>query len=224
MRWLSKRSFGTLLIVSILTLFLAAACAGPEGDIGLQGPEGPQGPQGEPGDRGPEGPQGSQGSQGLQGPQGDIGPMGPPGYDGWAGAKGDTGPQGPQGIQGPAGPTVPASIIVVPKGETAATQPAVVEEGEDKPELVIYGSGFPADNQILVTLYTEQGSFLLDVIGGDILVGDSGAFNAEFGWTSVKRSGLPPLIFEPGVHTVTATAGPSGISASTALIIVEGAK
>ena len=34
MRWLNKRSLGTLLVLSVITLFLAVACTGPTGITG----------------------------------------------------------------------------------------------------------------------------------------------------------------------------------------------
>ena len=140
--------------------------------------------------------------------------MGPPGYDGWDGATGDTGSQGPQGEEGPAGPTIPASIILVPKGETAATQPAVVAAGENQPELVIYGSGFPSGELLVATLYTEEDDYLLNLTDGDSTVRDSGAFTSEYGV-------LPAILIEPGVYSVEVTAEPSGIRASAMVVIVE---
>ena len=202
MRGLSKRSFGTLLLISILALFLAAACTGPEGDTGPKGDQGQQGDQGPEGPPGGQGPAGPRGYEGPGGPEGPVGPAGPAGEQGTAGAA---------GADGATGPTVPAAIILVPKGETSVTQPVVVVAATYEPQLDVYGSGFPAGAPILIEMITPETTAFTEFRGGDEMVTDAGTFK-----TSVRiRSYTTPL----GIQAIQATAG--GVSASAPVVVVE---
>ena len=197
MRWLNKRSFGTLLVLSVLTLFLAAACTGSEGD------------------RGSEGPAGSKGDTGAQGAKGDKGDKGDNGARGDTGAKGDTGATGATGDTGPAGPTIPTSIVVVPVGTVTTAQPAMVLGGADNEvKIVVYGSGFPAGEFVSVALIGADGEeTVLTRSSGDSAVNASGAFTGQFSAPATK-------VVDPGVYTVNVATGPSGIQASAPLVVV----
>ncbi|MBI4200279.1 MAG: hypothetical protein HY535_07390 [Chloroflexi bacterium] len=74
MRWMTKGTRGAFLVLSILALFLLAACQGPEGKQGNPGPQGAPGAPGAPGARGADG---AAGPRGLEGPRGPVGPAGP---------------------------------------------------------------------------------------------------------------------------------------------------
>ena len=79
MHRLNGRSFGTLLVLSLVTLLLAAACQGNAGGQGSAGPPGDPGLPGLPGEPGNSGASGSAGNPGPQGPQGPVGLQGPAG-------------------------------------------------------------------------------------------------------------------------------------------------
>ena len=81
MRWHKNRQMG-ILVLSVITLFLVAACQGADGDDGLPGLKG---------DPGVPGAAGSAGDVGPEGEKGDAGPRGNPGTAGSEGAKGDPG-------------------------------------------------------------------------------------------------------------------------------------
>jgi len=203
---MSKQSYVTLLILSVVTLMLIAACSGPEGDKGSQGAQGAQGAQGTDGTTGMKGSQGSEGSQGTQGPPGARGPEG---------TTGAQGPKGNQGAQGATGPLVPASIIATAKGSTSGEQPVAVQLSKTAPEIIVYGSGFPAGDIIVVTLITNDGEFFLQQRGGSEVVSKQGTFQTEWR-TNTKRKAHA---YVPGLYTIMASAGPSGIQASAPLII-----
>ncbi len=208
MRWFSKRSLTTLFVVSILALFLAAACTGPEGDSGSSGTKGDTGSAGAKGDTG------SAGAAGSAGGKGDTGS---------AGATGDTGSAGATGDTGPAGPTVPVTIIAIPKGETSSTQPAVIEMASRAPELEIYGSGFPVGDLIFAqAIFADGASAALERRSGDTTVSGAGTFH----WTvratvTATRSSGPALVVGPGPVTIRVTAAPSGVQATTVVVMVE---
>ena len=197
MRWLNKRPFGTLLVLSVLTLFLAAACTGAEGDRGAQGSEG------------------SKGDTGVQGLKGDTGTKGDRGSQGARGSTGATGAIGAKGDTGSAGPTVPASIVVVPAGVDNADQPAVVLGGSDNVvKIVVYGSGFTSGNVISVALIDLEGEeIVLTRSSGDALVTESRAFMGQFNAAN--------MVIDPGLYTVNVTTAPSGIQASAPLWVAE---
>ena len=82
MRWHKNRQLGILVLFSIITLFLVAACQGSDGDHGLTGLKGDPGAPGAPGaqgDVGPEGDKGDTGPRGGAGSGGSEGPTGDPG-------------------------------------------------------------------------------------------------------------------------------------------------
>ena len=117
------------LVMALLILMLAVACAGPVGPAGEIGPQGERGAQGEQGERGEAGPQGEQGLPGPQGEaglQGPVGPQGETGPEGPAGADGEEGPEGPAGPQGEQGPRGAAGAdgLVGPRGAAGAQGPA----------------------------------------------------------------------------------------------------
>ena len=177
MRWMSKRSFGTILVLSILALFLTAACTGPEGSQGSSGSSGSAGPTG------------------AAGPAGATGPTGPAGSTGPAGATGAT---GAAGSAGPEGPTTPAAIVVVPKGLAGAAQPATVSS--DKVEFTVYGSGFKPDQPILVELKTAALKGFMTITGGDLLVTRAGTFMVDV------MPGVGTAV-GVGVHSLRVSAG-----------------
>ncbi len=192
MRLAKKSTFLTLLVVSVLTLFVAAAC-GSEGARGSQGPQGAQGGQG------------SQGPQGAQGPQGDQGPQGP------QGAQGPQGDQGPQGSQGYQGETLPLNIILAAPGDNTSDQPLVVSP--DNPvHVVVYGSGFNEGEELRVELVASNGLVIANFsrVEGSNFVGLAGAFESEWATASPLAEGL---------YSIEVTAMPSNTKASAPLIV-----
>ena len=102
MRWHKNRQLGILVLFSIITLFLVAACQGSDGDQGSSGPKG------------------DPGAPGALGAQGDIGPQG---------EKGDAGSRGGAGSGGSAGPTgdpgeATSAAIVLVSNSVSTTNPA----------------------------------------------------------------------------------------------------
>ena len=185
MRWLSNRSIRSIVVLSILTLLLAAACTGPEGD---------QGPSGSSGTAGQQGPKGDPGPTGQQGPIGGIGFLGPRGPEGAVGAT------GPQGL---AGPTFAANIVAAPAGVVSATQPVVIAAGGTA-QITIYGSGFPAGEVV----FAEMNGITLQYVSGDNSADSMGMFVST--WSSLNKA---------GVYTLTVTASPSDVAATTTLIV-----
>jgi len=97
-------------------------------------------------------------------------------------------------------------------GQTSAGQPAVVEAGSRKPQITIYGSGFPPGDIISADVLAPEGEYLLDFLGGNQVVSDAGTF--ESSWRASKRADV-----SEGLHTVRVLAGPSGAQASAPLIV-----
>ena len=200
MRLANKRTFLTLLVVSVLALFVAAAC-GSEGDQGSQGPQGAQGGQGS---QGPQGAQGDQGPQGPQGAQGGQGPQGP---------QGPQGDQGPQGPQGPQGETLPLNIILAAAGDKTSDQPLVISP--DGPvHVIVYGSGFNEGEELRVELVGSNGLVIAGFsrVEGLNFVGLAGAFSST--WTTAS-----PVA--EGLYSVEVTSMPSNTKASSALVVAE---
>ena len=196
MRRLSTRNLGTLLIVTVLSLFLLGACTGPSGDDGTKGDQGQKGDAGAKGDRGDQGAKGDTGATGVQG------------------AAGSEGEQGHDGEQGPAGPTIPAAIVLVPVGETSALQPLSVETGSRSPKMEIYGSGFPAGDLVFGEIVVPEGSAMpLQRRGGEAVASGAGTFRIE-----VRLGNRATLA--AGLYTIRVT-GMSGVEASALLIIAD---
>ena len=204
MRLLNRRPLFTVLVLSIVTLLLTAACAGPSGSAGSAGLPGLPGVPG---------------GEGIQGPSGQTGPAGLPGSSGSSGA---TGPAGASGNTGPAGPTVPASIIVVNSdADATASQPAVIVVGEDQPKFTVYGAGFPANTLgFIVELTTADTTYIMQRIstGSDTVIRPSLTYKASF-QAPKGLKGTPHIV--AGLYTVTVTAGPSGVQASAPVMLVE---
>ena len=118
------------LIVIALILMPLAACAGTAGPAGPAGPQGPQG------------------ATGLQGPPG------PPGREGLMGAEGDQGVQGLQGKQGDTGDPGHVAQLVISNGDYNNYVAYCYANYDDG--LYIYGSGFPANEDVTITICDEN--------------------------------------------------------------------
>ncbi len=191
MGWLNKRAIATFVVLSIVTLFLAAACTG---KVGETGPAGAQGPQGAAG---------AAGAQGPQGPKGDTG------------AKGAT---GEKGAAGAVGPTLGLGLIAIPTGTDLGTaQPAVILTGKQQPKVTIYGSGFPAGDLYTVELVIDDKTSYIMVLvsGSDPSIRKSGAFTGKF-----QAPANLPADIAAGVYQLRVTAGPSGVSATVPVVMV----
>ncbi|MBS96956.1 MAG: hypothetical protein FI695_02780 [SAR202 cluster bacterium] len=188
----NKQRLVALSLVSSLFLFILAC--GSEGPTGAQGSAGPQGSQGGPG------------------PQGAAGPQGPQGV---AGADGAT---GADGAKGEVGDTLPVSIVatvVDENGDTSNLQPVIVEPAQYQPNVIIYGSGFPAGEVFLAEAIGPSGlqSALVRRNDTDFTIRDNGTFKQE-----VRTAN--PLTLDAGLYSIVVTTQ-SGITASTPLLIVE---
>ena len=102
MRWHKNRRLGILVLFSVITLFLVAACTGSDGDAGLSGLKG------------------DPGAPGAAGSAGDVGPQGAKGA---AGPRGGAGSGGSEGPKGDPGATTSAAIVLVSDSVTT-TNPA----------------------------------------------------------------------------------------------------
>tara|TARA_Y100001970_G_scaffold68799_1_gene87773 strand:+ start:561 stop:1154 length:594 start_codon:yes stop_codon:yes gene_type:complete len=191
----NKQRLVALSLVSSLFLFILAC--GSDGPTGAQGVAGPQGSQGGPGPQGAAGPQGPQGAAGA---------------DGAAGAAGADGPKGE------VGDTLPVSIVatvVDENGDTSNLQPVIIEPAQYQPNVVIYGSGFPAGEVFLAEAIGPSGlqSALVRRNDTDFTIRDNGTFKQE-----VRTAN--PLTLDAGLYSIVVTTQ-SGITASTPLLIVE---
>ena len=185
----NKQRLVALSLVSSLFLFILAC--GSDGPTGAQGVAGPQGSQGGPG------------------PQGAAGPQGPQGAAGAAGAD---------GAKGEVGDTLPVSIVatvVGENGDVSNLQPVIVEPAQYSPQIVIYGSGFPAGEVFLAEAIGPSGlqSALVRRNDTDFTIRDNGTFKQE-----VRTAN--PITLDAGLYSIVITTE-SGITASTPLLIVE---
>lgn len=177
------------LILSIVTLVLVLACAGPEGPSGEMGPKGAAGERGPApselqlaelvkaavDDRmdemvGPSGPRGVAGTPGRQGPVGETGSIGKigatgtqgvPGPAGGAGSRGEMGLVGAQGIPGLVGPQgIPGPVG--PPG-TASNDYFIVSTGSETERLNCAQSVEPYSGQTLLSFQMPFASMLMAV-------------------------------------------------------------
>ena len=162
---------------------LGAACA--DGSIGPQGAAGPQGAVGPAGAPGPQGPAGAEGPQGPRGPAGERGAPGPAGVDG------APGPAGLPGVPGTPGERGGARAVALKPDVFIAGRPA---------SSTAYFTGFDADEEISVSLISEDGS---RVLLGEVAANDGGLASFD-----VNPAGL-----DPGVYAV------AGGPVSAALVI-----
>ena len=94
-------------------------------------------------------------------------------------------------------------------------QPVIVEPAQYQPQVVIYGSGFPAGEVFLAEAIGPSGlqSALSRRNETDFTIRANGTFKQE-----VRTAN--PLTLEAGLYSIVVTTE-SGISASTPLLIVE---
>jgi len=195
---LNSRKAFYLLTVSIVALFLAAACASP-------GAQGPAGPKGAPGDPGLPGNPGSAGLPGDPGNPGATGPQGP---------QGATGPQGPQGD--PA--TSSASSLVIPATEVIACSGKRCKSGG---KFEMRGAGFTPGSPVIIEVNIGGLTFfpVLSSDATDIYANDNGAFNGTWKAASGRRAETAMAV---GTYTVIASDA-DGNQASAVLNVVESA-
>jgi hypothetical protein len=195
---LNSRKAFYLLTVSIVALFLAAACASP----GAQGPAGPKGAPGDPG---------------LPGNPGAAGLPGDPGNPGAIGSQGLQGSQGAKGPQGnPA--TSSASSLVIPAAEVTACSGKRCKSGGT---FDMRGAGFTPGSPVIIEVNIGGETFfpVLSSSSTDIYANDNGAFSGIWKAASGRRAetGMPA-----GTYTVIASDA-DGNQASAVLNIVAAA-
>ncbi len=170
-----KRSFNTLLMLlvfSVVTLFLAAACQGTDGS------QGPLGLKGNPGDPG------LPGNPGVPGNAGDSGNPGQPG------------PQGPQGLQGPQGPTGDTATLVAPR---IILDPTAIA-GTGQTEFTVTGSGFTPGEAYTVQVLWDGEPFFPVLRDGDVAVSENGTLSST--WRGGGRSRSSDILIEPGPYSI----------------------
>ncbi len=184
-----KHSFGIVLILLIALALVATAC----------GSEGTQGLKGIPGDKGAVGGKGATGDKGATGNKG---------------ATGDKGPTGVKAPTGRAGKTYPTKLIVVPTGVTASDQPAVVRAGARQPLVTVYGTGFPANEGLLIEVISPDGTAIaMEYVGQDAAkTSVTGAFKVNI------RTDIAGLTLTSTTYTLKATTL-SGVAASAPVVI-----
>jgi len=209
---LNGRSLGTLLVLSLVTLLLAAAC---QGTTGSQGSAGPKGDPGLPGLAGAAGNPGTPGEPGNTGPQGLAGPVGSQGSAG-----------------SPATATI-ASITLDPfKVELVSKEPVIAcggghgqpecdAHGNPPPpppcggghgqppcpvfgigseEFQILGSGFAPGGGYVVKVVWAGGEFFLKQIDDSkLVINGNGAFSSRWEWGAPSETAEE---LEGGIYTV----------------------
>ena len=198
MRLKNKRSLMSLLALSAVVLFLTAACAGAAGVTGAQGEAGLPGLSGLPGLQGADGAAGAKGATGAAGSAGAAGAAGATGATGAAGAVLGLG----------------ASIVLAPAGETASSQPVVVESSSSQPNVEVLGAGFPAGE--FLSLYMDYQGVTVFLIrrSGDQFPSADGTFQTEVRPSTAGKRFTP----EPGLYTITVVSE-SGARASAPVLI-----
>jgi len=197
--WQSKRFLRFLIVPSLLTLFVAAACA--------EGVQGPLGPKGAPGDSGLPG---NSGAAGFPGEPGNPGPAGP------------QGPEGPAGAQGSAGDSAVATAASIVLENTVVVPCA---DGRSRcraggGRYTVVGAGFTPGEPFTLSIITnglETFAVLEDPQSPrDLVVTANGTFT-ETWIAAIGRRG--ELHLPSGMYTLIAEDG-AGIKAS-ALLVVE---
>lgn len=194
MHWFHKRPLRALLTVSLITLFLAAACAGTLGDAGTGGPKG---------------------DPGLPGLSGNPGNAGPPGSSGNSGPPGKT---GIAGIQGPKGDTANATYASVIVGADAVVVAEGRKAGED---FTLLGGNFTPGETYLVKLDWKGTEYFLDQVDdSDLKISANGAFASKWRWPAPR---LATNQIPAGVYTIRVT-DDSGTAATAPVVFVRSNK
>ncbi len=177
--------------LSVLGLFLTAACAGADGATGQQGSTGSAGVAG------PTGPTGADGADGAAGADGARGALGATGADGADGSDGATGEDGAAGNDAAASE---AAAVISQAGVYVAGQESVT----------IWLSGFLRRDDVSAVIVEAFGPGN-DYVIGTGTVNPSGALILTVG--SADRPAVPADI-EPGIYTVRVTGErvPRGVS------------
>jgi len=194
MHWFHKRPLRALLTVSLITLFLVAACAGTPGGVGTVGPKG---------------------DPGLPGISGNPGNPGSPGTPGNSGPEGKA---GIAGIQGPKGDTANATTAAVVVGADAV----VVAEGRTAGEgFTLLGGNFTPGETYLVKLEWKGTAYFLDQVDdSDLKISANGAFASKWRWPSPR---LAVNQIPAGVYTIRVT-DDSGTAATAPVVFVRSNK
>ena len=201
-RWLSRRSFGKLLVLCSIFLFAATACEGDVGSPGLPGAKGDPGLPGNPGAAGLAGAPGNPGNPGPSGPQGAIGPTG---------SRGDPAPATAGSI------FLDPGTIQLGVGSTSGF--AGLSYFWETGEFTIFGGGFTPGEAYLVKVNIAGNEFsgLQKRDDSELVVSGNGAFVSKW------RYRLPQLDetkLPAGVYTVLVADG-SGVKATAPLVVTE---
>ena len=177
--------------LSVLGLFLTAACAGADGDPGQRGETGPAGVAGPAGTDGADGAVGADGADGPRGALGATGATGPAGADGADGADGAAGND--------AASSEAAAMISLAEGYVTGQE-----------SVTVWLSGFLRRDNVSAVIVEAFGPGN-DYVMGTGTVNPSGALALTVG--SADRPAVPADI-EPGIYTVRVTGErvPSGVS------------
>jgi len=174
MRLQNRRFIASLLALSVVVLFLTAACSGPAGATGAKGTAGA------------------------------------------AGAAGASGATGATGAAGAAGAVLGlgASIVLAPAGGAASGQPVTLASSNSQPNVVIFGSGFPADEFLSTYLHYQGVTVFMKRLDGDQFPSADGTFQTEMKPSTAGKRFTPV----PGLYTITVVSE-SGARASAPVLI-----
>ena len=206
---ITKRAL-IVVLISILSLGVLAACEGPPGKPGkpgLPGLAGEPGKPGKPGLPGLPGLQGAKGDPGLPGKPGLQGPPGEPGKPGLPGLPGAPGEPGKPGLPGePGKPGLQGPPGIAPHANVRTGGPVLYLDSTAD----IWGSGFQRFEP--VTVYID-----LDSDGASIMLGSTDA-DAGGAWR-VQASG-----YDTGLDESVAAMLSLGINAGNVFsVVAEGA-
>jgi len=162
MRWHKNRQLG-ILVISVITLFLVAACQGSDGDTGLSGLKG---------DPGVPGAAGSAGDVGSEGEKGDAGP------------RGGAGSQGSEGPEGDSAEATTAAIVLVPNSVSTKRSWA-----NTNPAFGVWGSGFTTGDSYNVQIWDAgTPTDLIHASSEAVTVSGDGAIGGS--WSTAVSAGL----------------------------------
>ena len=136
-----------------------------------------------------------------------------PGLQGAAGAAGAAGATGAAGGAG-ASVELGASIVLATAGGAASGQPATMASSDSAPNVVIYGSGFPA-GEFLSTYMNYQGvTVFMKRVSGDQFPSADGTFQTVMKPSTAGKRFTP----EAGLYTIVVVSE-SGAQASAPVLI-----
>ena len=145
-----------------------------------------------------------------------AGSAGETGAKGATGATGASGAAGATGATGAAGAVLGfgAAIVLAPADDTSSSQPVSVESSNSQPNVVIFGSGFPAGEFLSFYMNYQGVTVFLIRRSGDQFPSADGTFQTEVRPSTAGKRFTP----EAGMYTITVVSE-SGARASAPVLI-----